>query len=143
MRSFRARVRAADFYTPDTERGGVRAALAAACLAGAGLAGTGAAAAGGQAQRALAVGFAASAHSGDQLAQVRSWLSGGIPAPASGRRGPWPDRLDLDGDLRGRLLRTLAARDLATEEDLDALFARFASGKASATEIWMESRDNV
>ena len=101
-------VRAADLYTPDTERPGLRAALAAA-----GLAGAGAAAAGSPAQRALAAGFAASAHSGDQLAQVRSWLSG----------GPRPDGLDLDGDLRGRLLRTLAARGLATDEDLDGLAA--------------------
>ena len=43
---------------------------------------------------------------------MRSWLSGETPAG-----------LVLDGDLRGRLLRTLAARDLATEEDLDALAA--------------------
>ncbi len=101
-------VRAADLYTPGTERGGVRAALAAACLAGAG-----AAAAGSQVQRALAAGFAASADSGDQLAQVRSWLAD----------GPRPGRLDLDGELRGRLLRTLAARGLATGEDLDGLAA--------------------
>ena len=63
-------------------------------------------------QRALAAGFAASASSGEQLEVVRSWLSGGTP-----------DGVVLDGDLRGRLLRTLAARDLATEEDLDALAA--------------------
>ena len=68
---------------------------------------------GSPAQRALAAGFAASAHSGDQLAQARAWLDG----------GPRPDGLDLDGDLRGRLLRTLAARGLATDEDLDALAA--------------------
>jgi aminopeptidase N len=116
-------VRAADVYTPATERGGVRVALASACLAGAGagaglaagagLGGAGAAAAGSQAQRVLAAGFAASAHSGDQLAQARSWLDG----------GPRPDGLDLDGVLRGRLLRTLAARGLATDEDLDGLAA--------------------
>ncbi len=58
-------------------------------------------------------GFAASAHTGDQLAQARAWLDG----------GPRPDGLDLDGDLRARLLRTLAARGLATDEDLDALAA--------------------
>ena len=66
------------------------------------------------AQRALAAGFAASAHTGDQLAQARAWLDG---------EGPRPDGLDLDSDLRGRLLRTLAARGLATDEDLDALAA--------------------
>jgi aminopeptidase N len=101
-------VTAADLYTADTERGGARAALAAASLAGAG-----AAAGGSPAQRTLAAGFAASAHTGDQLAQARAWLDG----------GPRPDDLDLDGDLRGRLLRTLAARGLATDEDLDALAA--------------------
>ena len=101
-------VTAADLYTADTERGGARAALAAASLAGAG-----AAAGGSPAQRTLAAGFAASAHTGDQLTQARAWLDG----------GPRPDGLDLDGDLRGRLLRTLAARGLATDEDLDALAA--------------------
>jgi aminopeptidase N len=101
-------VTAADLYTADTERGGARAALATASLAGAG-----AAAGGSPAQRTLAAGFAASAHTGDQLAQARAWLDG----------GPRPDGLDLDGDLRGRLLRTLAARGLATDEDLDALAA--------------------
>jgi aminopeptidase N len=101
-------VTAADLYTADTERGGARAALAAASLAGAG-----AAAGGSPAQRTLAAGFAASVHTGDQLAQARAWLDG----------GPRPDGLDLDGDLRGRLLRTLAARGLATDEDLDALAA--------------------
>jgi aminopeptidase N len=104
-------VTAADRYTPDAERGGVRAALAAASLAGAG-----AAVPGSPAQRALAAGFAASAHTGDQLAQARGWLDG---APER----PRPDGLDLDGDLRGRLLRTLAARGLAADEDLDALAA--------------------
>jgi aminopeptidase N len=101
-------VTAADLYTADAERDGVRAALAAASLAGAG-----AAAPGSPAQRALAGGFAASAHSGDQLAQARAWLDG----------APRPEGLDLDGDLRGRLLRTLAARGLASDEDLDALAA--------------------
>jgi aminopeptidase N len=101
-------VTAADLYTGDTERGAARAALAAASLAG-----TGATAPGSPAQRALAAGFAASAHTGDQLAQARAWLDG----------GPRPDGLDLDGDLRERLLRTLAARGLATDEDLDALAA--------------------
>jgi aminopeptidase N len=101
-------VTAADLYTADTERGGARAALAVASLAGAG-----AAAGGSPAQRTLAAGFAASAYSGDQLALARAWLDG----------GPRPDGLDLKGDLRGRLLRTLAARGLATDEDLDALAA--------------------
>jgi aminopeptidase N len=75
-------VTAADLYTADTERGGARAALAAASLAGAG-----AAAGSSPAQRTLAAGFAASAHTGDQLAQARAWLDG----------GPRPDGLDLGG----------------------------------------------
>ena len=58
-------------------------------------------------ERGLAAGFAASAHTGDQLAQARAWLDG----------GPRPDGLDLDGDLRGRLLRTLAATELGAKRD--------------------------
>jgi aminopeptidase N len=104
-------VSAADLYTEDAERAGVRAALATACLAGAD-----AAAAGSPAQRALAAGFAASAHSDDQLARARAWLDGG---PERER----PAGLDVDGELRGRLLRTLAARGLAADEELDALAA--------------------
>jgi aminopeptidase N len=100
-------VTAADLYAPDTERAGLRASVAAASLAE-GAAG----AAGSPRQRALAAGFAASASSGEQLEVARSWLSGATP-----------DGVVLDGDLRGRLLRTLAARGLATEEDLDALAA--------------------
>jgi aminopeptidase N len=99
-------VTAADLYTADAERGGVRAALAAASLAGAG-----AAAPASPARRALAAGFAASAHSDDQLARARAWLDGTAEGP------------ELDGDLRGRLLRTLAARGLASDEDLNALAA--------------------
>ena len=99
-------VTAADRYSPDAERAGLRAAVAAASLAGATTA-----AAGSPRQRALAAGFAASASSDGQLAALRSWLSG----------GPRPDGLELDGDLRAGLLRTLAARGLAAEEDLDAL----------------------
>jgi aminopeptidase N len=101
-------VTAADRYSPDAERAGLRAALAAASLAGASAGG-----AGSPRQRALATGFAASASSDGQLAALRSWLSG----------GPRPDGLELDGNLRGGVLRTLAARGLATEEDLDALAA--------------------
>jgi len=101
-------VTAASRYSPDAERAGLRAALAAASLAGATVA-----AAGSPRQRALAAGFAESASSAEQLAALRSWLSG----------GPRPDGLDLDGDLRAGLLRTLAARGLATEEDLEALAA--------------------
>jgi aminopeptidase N len=101
-------VTAASRYSPDAERAGLLAVLAAASLAGAS-----AAAAGSSRQRALAAGFAASASSDGQLAALRSWLSG----------GPRPDGLELDGDLRGGLLRTLAARGLASDEDLHTLAA--------------------
>ncbi len=93
------------------ERAGLRASVAAASLAGVSSAGA-AGNARSPRQRALAAGFAASASSDEQLELVRAWLSGEAPAG-----------LVLDGDLRGRLLQTLAARDLATEEDLDALAA--------------------
>jgi aminopeptidase N len=59
-------------------------------------------------QRALAAGFAASADSADQLALARAWLDGNP---------------EVAPDLRGRLLRTLAARGLAADADLDALAA--------------------
>jgi aminopeptidase N len=55
-------------------------------------------------KRALAAGFAGSAETADQLGVLRSWLDG-----------------DLDADLRARVTFTLAARGLATDEDLDAL----------------------
>jgi aminopeptidase N len=98
---------AADLYTPGTERPGLRVAVAAACLDG-----VSAAAAGSPRQRVLAAGFGASAHSDEQLAVARAWLSGDPP-----------DGLAVDGDLRGRLLQTLAARALASDDDLDALIA--------------------
>jgi aminopeptidase N len=101
-------VTAADLYTAGTERPGSRAAVATACLDG-----VSAAAAGSPRQRALAAGFAASAHSDEQLAVARAWLSGGSR----------PDGLAVDGDLRGRLLQTLAARGLTSDDDLDALAA--------------------
>jgi aminopeptidase N len=101
-------VTAADLYTAGPERAGLRAAVAAACLGG-----VPAAVAGSPRQRALAAGFAACAQADEQLAVARAWLSGGSR----------PDGLVVDGDLRGRLLRTLAARGLATGEDLDALVA--------------------
>lgn len=97
-------VTAADLYTAGTERGGLRVAVAAACLDGV--------LAASSRQRALAAGFAASAHSDEQLAVARAWLSGGPP-----------DGLAVDGDLRGRLLQTLAARGLASDDDLDSLIA--------------------
>ena len=101
-------VTAADLYTSGTERAGLRVAIASACLGG-----MSAAAAGSPRQRALAAGFAASAHSVEQLALVRLWLDGGSR----------PEGLAVDGDLRGTLLRALAARGLVADDDLDALVA--------------------
>jgi aminopeptidase N len=95
-------VTAADLYAAGTERSGLRAAVAAACLGGVSAAGP--------RQRALAAGFAASAHSDEQLAVARAWLSGRSR----------PDGLTVDSELRGRLLQTLSARGLASDDDLDA-----------------------
>ena len=90
------------------ERPGLRQRVAAAALDGAGRAPPGS-----RAQRALAAGFAASAHSESQLGLLRCWLSGtslsdGVPA---------------DLELRGQILATLSARGLAGDDDLDALAA--------------------
>jgi aminopeptidase N len=53
----------------------------------------------------LAAGFATAAQTEDQLAVLRSWLQG-----------------DLDAELRAKATFTLAARGLATDGDLNALF---------------------
>ena len=57
-------------------------------------------------KRALATGFAAAAESSDQLGVLRSRLRG-----------------DLDTDMRAKVTFALAARGLATDEDLSALVA--------------------
>ena len=49
----------------------------------------------------------------EQLALASLWLDGGSR----------PDGLAFDGDLRGNLLRTLAARGLASDDDLEELVA--------------------
>lgn len=101
-------VTAADRYAPGAERAGLRAAIASACLDG-----VSAAVAGSARQRALAAGFAASADTPEQHALASLWLDGGSR----------PDGLAFDGDLRGNLLRTLAARGLASDDDLEELVA--------------------
>jgi aminopeptidase N len=98
----------ADYYAVPARRPGLRQRVAAAALDGARRAQPGS-----RAQRALAVGFAASAHSDSQLGVARSWLDG----------ASLPDGVDADPELRGQILATLAARDLATDGDLDALAA--------------------
>jgi aminopeptidase N len=98
----------ADYYAVPARRPGLRRQVAAAALDGARRAQPGS-----RAQRALAVGFAASAHSESQLGLLRSWLGG----------ASLPDGVDADPELRGQILATLAARGLATDGDLDAFAA--------------------
>ena len=97
-----------DLYAPRTERASLRSRIAQACLETAGRA-----PAGSPRQRALAAGFAASGHSERELELMRSWLTG----------TSLPDGLGIDADLRGRILRTLSSRGLASDEDLDRLVA--------------------
>jgi aminopeptidase N len=61
--------------------------------------------------RKLALGFAASAQTDGQLAALGAWLAG----------KNLPGGLDIDAELRARILFTLAARGLARAEDIDAL----------------------
>jgi aminopeptidase N len=99
---------AADYYAVPVRRPGLRERVAAAALDGAR-----AALPGSRAQRALAAGFAASAHGESQLGLLRCWLTG----------TSLPDGMPADLELRGQILATLAARGLATDDDLDALAA--------------------
>ncbi len=99
---------AADYYAVPACRPGLRQRVAAAALDGARRAQPGS-----RAQRALAAGFAASADGESQLGLLRCWLNGtslpgGVPA---------------DLELRGRILATLSACGLATDDDLDAFAA--------------------
>jgi aminopeptidase N len=92
-------VEAADGWAPPSRRAGLRAQLAEATRTAAGDA------------RKLAIGFAASAQTDDQLAVLGAWLAG----------GDLPDGLALDAELRARIMFTLAARGLARADDIDAL----------------------
>ena len=65
----------------------------------------------GRRRRKLALGFAASAQADGQLALLDAWLAG----------KDLPGGLDIDAELRARILFTLAARGLARAEDIDAL----------------------
>jgi aminopeptidase N len=96
----------ADRYAPAAERAELRSAVASAALAGAEQAPRG-----GTLQRALAAGFAASAQHDGQLSLLRCWLAG----------TSLPGGLAVRADLHGRILRTLSARGLAVDGDLDAL----------------------
>lgn len=99
-------VECADVYAPPSARAGIRERLAGITRQLAGQA-----APGSPYQQALAAGFAASAHSQGQLGMLRSWLAG----------DSLPDGLTVTADLRGRILFTLSARGLATDDDLDDL----------------------
>jgi aminopeptidase N len=93
----------ADFFTTDDDRAGARRQLAAAALAAAERGRPGS-----RRQRVLARGFATAADSPAQLDLLRFWL---------GSRS-LPQELVLDLELRARILATLAARDLVSDDDL-------------------------
>jgi aminopeptidase N len=101
-------VTVADYYAPPALRTGLRERLADACLDAAARARPGE-----RTQHVLAGGFAASAQSQSQLDLLRAWLNG----------TEGPGGLSLNLDLRGRILAALAARGLATDDDLDAYAA--------------------
>jgi aminopeptidase N len=92
-------VEAADAWAPPAMRAGLRERIADATRTAAGDA------------RSLALGFAASAQTDNQLAALGAWLAG----------RDLPDGLAIDAELRARILFTLAARGLARAEDIDAL----------------------
>jgi aminopeptidase N len=96
-------VEAADAWAPPRQRADLREQIADATRKAT-------RAAAGDARK-LALGFAASAQTDDQLAVLDAWLAG----------KDRPDGLDIDAELRARTLFTLAARGRAREEDLDAL----------------------
>ncbi|HXL88938.1 MAG TPA: M1 family aminopeptidase [Streptosporangiaceae bacterium] len=92
-------VEGADAWAPPSQRADLREQLADGTRTAAGDA------------RKLAIGFAASAETDDQLAALGAWLAG----------RDLPDGLAIDAELRARILFTLAARGLARGEDIDAL----------------------
>jgi aminopeptidase N len=92
-------VEAADAWASPRQRAGLREQIADATRTAAGD------------TRKLALGFAASAQTDGQLAALDAWLAG----------KKLPGGLDIDAELRARILFTLAARGLARAEDIDAL----------------------
>jgi aminopeptidase N len=92
-------VEAADAWAPPRQRAGLREQIAEATRTAAGD------------PRKLAVGFAASAQTDDQLAALDAWLAG----------RDLPDGLAVDAELRARILFTLAARGRARAADIDTL----------------------
>jgi aminopeptidase N len=92
-------VEAADAWASPRQRAGLREQIADATRTAAADA------------RKLALGFAASAQTDGQLAALGAWLAG----------KNLPGGLDIDAELRARILFTLSARGLARAEDIDAL----------------------
>jgi aminopeptidase N len=92
-------VEAAGAWAPPHQRARLREQIAGATRTAAGDA------------RQLAIGFAASAQTGGQLATLGAWLAG----------KDLPDGLAGDAELRAQILFTLAARGLADRTDIDAL----------------------
>jgi aminopeptidase N len=92
-------VEAADAWAPPRQRADLREQIAAATRTAAGD------------PRRLAIGFAASAQTDDQLGVLGAWLAG----------KDIPDGLAVGAELRTRILLTLAARGLARGADIDAL----------------------
>jgi aminopeptidase N len=92
-------IEAADAWAPPRQRAGLREQIADATRTAA------------ADSRKLAIGFAASAQADEQLATLCAWLAG----------NDMPDGLAVDAELRARILFTLAARGLASGEDIDAL----------------------
>jgi aminopeptidase N len=101
-------VTAADYYAVPAQRPNLRQRAATGLLEAGRRAD-----AGSRAQRALAVGFAASAQSESQVGMLRSWLNGTSLLEGTSD----------DIDLRRQILATLSARDLTTDDDLDAFAA--------------------
>jgi aminopeptidase N len=92
-------VEAADAWAPPAQRASLREQIASATRTAA------------EDPRKLAIGFAASAQSDDQLTTLRAWLAG----------QNLPDGLAIDAELRARILYALAARGLARAHDIDEL----------------------
>jgi len=99
-------VSCADVYTQVSGRGVLRERIAAGVLSAIDQPGA-------PGERMFAAAFAACAQSDEQLSLLRSWLRG----------GSLPSGLAVDAELRNRMLMTLSARGLASEDDLEAMAA--------------------
>ncbi len=92
-------VEAADAWAPLRQRAGLREHIGDATWTAAGDA------------LKLAIGFAATAQTDNQLARLGAWLAG----------SDLPEGLVINAELRTQILFTLAARGRARQEDIDAL----------------------